>query len=207
MSVLRSVIVSDEPQRLAVVLGRRCREIRTEIGARQDDLAAAARNAGLRWTGAKVSDFEAGRWASSFETVLVISLVLEVLASGAGKDRAVTPADLIGDDGSVALTEELNVRASTISKVCRGRGWETSMDEPKGVEGVLARWGLAEDRLAKRLNITRKQLAETSWRLWQRSFSEERDRRSGADANAQRRGQVSRSLQAEIEEQLHGSDQ
>jgi hypothetical protein len=43
--------------------------------------------------------------------------------------------------------------------------------------------------------------------LWQRSFSEERDLRSGADANAQLRGQVSRSLQAEIEQELHGSDQ
>jgi transcriptional regulator with XRE-family HTH domain len=198
--------VSDEPQSLTVVLGRRCREIRTEIGARQDDLAAAARAAGLRWTGAKVSDFEAGRWTSSFETVLVVSLALEVLASAAGKDRTVTLADLIGDEGLIAPTEEVNVRASTISNVCRGGPWETSMSEPGGVEGVLARSGLAEDRLAKRLNITRELLAETSWRLWQRSFREERDLRSGAGANAQLRGQVSRSLQAEIEEELHGND-
>jgi transcriptional regulator with XRE-family HTH domain len=201
------VIVSDEPQRLAVVLGRRCREIRTEIGARQDDLAAAARVVGLRWTGAKVSDFEAGRWTSSFETVLLVSLALELAASAAGKDRAVPLADLIGDEGSIGLTEEVNVCASVISKVCRGSRWETSMDEPGGAEGILGRSGLAEDRLAKRVNITRELLAETSWRLWQRPFSEERDRRSGADANAQLRGQVSRSLQAEIEEELHGSDQ
>jgi transcriptional regulator with XRE-family HTH domain len=207
MLVLRSAIVSDEPQRLAVVLGRRCREIRTEIGARQDDLAAAARVVGLRWTGAKVSDFEAGRWTSSFETVLAVSLSLELAASAAGKDRPVTLADLIGDEGTIELTEEVTMSASALSKVCRGSPWEKSMDEPKGVEGVLARSGLAEDRLAKRLNITRELLAQTSWRLWQRSFSEERDLRSGADANAQLRGQVSRSLQAEIEKKLHGSDQ
>lgn len=115
--------------------------------------------------------------------------------------------DLIGDEGLIALSEEVRVRASVISKVCRGSGWETPMDEPGGVEGVLARSGLAEDRLAKRLNITRELLAATSWRLWQRSFNEERDLRSGADANAQVRGQVSRSLQTEIEEELDGSDQ
>lgn len=78
--------------------------------------------------------------------------------------------------------------------------WVSQLTSKRGPVVVLARSWLTEDRLAKKLNITRELLAETSFRLWQRSFGEERDRRSGADANAQLRGQVSRSLQAEIEE-------
>jgi hypothetical protein len=207
MNLLRLAIVSDdEPESLAVVMGRHCKRIRTEIGARQDDLAAAARVVGLKWTGAKVSDFEAGRWTSSFEAVLSVSLALGLAASVEGKDRAVTLADLVGDEGSITLTDEVTVPASVISKVCRGGRWETSMSEPGGVPGLLARSGLAEDRLAKRLNITRERLAETCWRLWQRSFTEERDRRAGRDANAQRRGQVARTLQAELERQLEDDD-
>ena len=98
--------------------------------------------------------------------MLAVSLALELAANAAGKDRAVTLTDLIGDEGSITLTEEVTVPASVISKVCRGGPWEKSMSEPRGVEGVLARSRLAEDRLAKRLNITRELLAETSWRLW-----------------------------------------
>jgi hypothetical protein len=113
-------------------------------------------------------------------------------------------ADLVGDEGSITLTDEVTVPASVISKACRGGRWETSMSEPGGVRGLLARSGLAEDRLAKRLKIARERLAETCWRLWQRSFTEERDRRAGRDANAQRRGQVARILQAELERQLDG---
>jgi hypothetical protein len=42
--------------------------------------------------------------------------------------------------------------------------------------------------------------------LWQRTFSEERDRRAGADANQQKRGQESRTLRAELEKALADGD-
>jgi transcriptional regulator with XRE-family HTH domain len=64
------------------------------------------------------------------------------------------------------------------------------------------RSGLAEDRLAQRLKISRDRLAALSFRLWQHTFSEERDRRAGPDANQQKRGRISRDLRAEIEEAL-----
>jgi hypothetical protein len=38
-----------------------------------------------------------------------------------------------------------------------------------------------------------------SFRLWHRTFSEERDRRAGPDANQQKRGRVSRELRTELE--------
>jgi hypothetical protein len=43
---------------------------------------------------------------------------------------------------------------------------------------------------------------------WKRTFVAERDRRAGPDANAQRRGQVSRQLKAELKEALpNGNNQ
>jgi hypothetical protein len=51
-------------------------------------------------------------------------------------------------------------------------------------------------------------LAGLSAALWKRTFSQERDRRAGPEANAQKRGQVSRELrkelQAVIEAATHG---
>ncbi|MDO2978443.1 hypothetical protein [Mycobacteroides abscessus] len=77
----------------------------------------------------------------------------------------------------------------------------------KQVAELSRRFGLAEDRLAKRLNTNHYLLAAASWQLWQRTFSEERDRRAGPDANQQKRGQIARSLQAELERELaHGDD-
>jgi len=67
---------------------------------------------------------------------------------------------------------------------------------------VAERSGLTEHRLAQRLDISRALLADVSYRLWNGTFSEERDRRAGAEANQQKRGRVSRELRAELEEAL-----
>jgi hypothetical protein len=50
-------------------------------------------------------------------------------------------------------------------------------------------------------------LAAAMAALWGRTFSAERDNRAGPDANAQRRGQVSRQLKAELQQVIrHGND-
>jgi len=61
---------------------------------------------------------------------------------------------------------------------------------------------LTEHRLAKRLGISPARLAHVSFQLWQSTFTEERDRRAGPDANQQKRGHVSRALRAELEKAL-----
>jgi hypothetical protein len=43
--------------------------------------------------------------------------------------------------------------------------------------------------------------------LWRRTFTAERDNRAGPDANAQRRGQISRQLKADLQEVINdGND-
>jgi hypothetical protein len=53
------------------------------------------------------------------------------------------------------------------------------------------------------LKISRDRLAAVSFHLWQgRTFSEERDRLAGPGASPQKRGRVSRALQAELEKEM-----
>ncbi|MGH3635345.1 MAG: helix-turn-helix domain-containing protein [Mycobacterium sp.] len=217
---------SSEP--LAALVGRNLKRIRSDAGVTQDGLARCAREVGLRWTASAVGDFEAGRSAPTFATVLAITLALQMASERAAKMRAthdliiaqlrgektphqagppthVTLADLVGSERSIALTDELDVPAAAVADVCRGRTWmeagpEQTIDRPAG---TLARHqGLTEHRLARRLGISPDRLAEASFRLWQNTFSEERDRRAGPDANQQKRGRVSRELRAELEKAL-----
>jgi hypothetical protein len=58
--------------------------------------------------------------------------------------------------------------------------------------------GATEVRVSKSLGVAPSTLADLSAALWQRTFSDERDRRAGEGANAQKRGQVSRTMRAEL---------
>lgn len=71
---------------------------------------------------------------------------------------------------------------------------------------TLQRSGLTEQRLAQRLGISGDHLATLSSRLWKKTFSEERDRRAGPDANRQKRGQASRALQRELKKAITDGD-
>jgi hypothetical protein len=66
--------------------------------------------------------------------------------------------------------------------------------------------GATEERMRKRLGISSLAFHTTSAALWKRSFSEERDRRAGPGANAQKRGQVSRQLMAELQKAINDGD-
>ena len=55
----------------------------------------------------------------------------------------------------------------------------------------------------KRLGVEPFTGAAAMVNLWGRSFVAERDHRAGPGANAQRRGQISRHLQAELQELIN----
>ncbi|MDG4667999.1 hypothetical protein [Mycobacterium sp. 236(2023)] len=71
---------------------------------------------------------------------------------------------------------------------------------------VLLASGLTEERLARRLGIERTRLADVSYLLWQSTFSQERDRRAGAEANQQKKGRISREMREELVEALSDGD-
>lgn len=220
MSVIVSR-VSDQPsESVAAVVGRNCRRLRTGAGLTQDELARHAKRVGLRWTAASVGDFESGRSSPAFGTVLCVGLALQ-----AATGRNVTLADLLAGNTPVALSPSLEVAAHVLADVCRGepyrlepatwrpttrpfRASEVNALVAGDADKLLARSGLAEQRLARQLGVSPTWLAAASSTLWQRTFSEERDHRSGPEANSQKRGRVSRILRTELQEALaHGNDQ
>jgi hypothetical protein len=186
----------------------------------QEELARHARAAGLRWTASVVGDFEDGRSAPTFATVLAVTRALQSALQDVAKQRnepphpGVTLADLVAGEGFVALNDNLDVRAARLADVCRGQifklgkgNWRmkfrpASAGEVTALVETLQRSGLTEQRLAQRLGVAPELLARMSSRLWGRTFSEERDRRAGRGANRQKRGQVSRTLQRELEKAL-----
>lgn len=84
-------------------------------------------------------------------------------------------------------------------------------DDPMILMRVYRSAGATEERIRKSLGIPPMLLATATASLWKRTFSQERDRRAGAGANAQKRGQVTRQMRAELEAAIraakHGHDQ
>jgi transcriptional regulator with XRE-family HTH domain len=217
---------------LAVVVGQNCRRIRSEADVTQNMLAKNARNVGLRWTASKVGQFERGQNTPTFGTVLAVSIALswaterdvlpadlvefdgfiefnnewkltgpKVVAALRGEPWGVLT---VGDTG-MKVDREFLARAFA-SRAERGLPARYGGLLVRDIEEVQRRSGLDEERLAKRLGIDNNLLAEASVYLWGRSFSDERDRLSGPAANAQKRGQVSRKLQKQIQEELVRGD-
>lgn len=107
------------------------------------------------------------------------------------------------------MTDNISVPAALLADVCRGQpfAFQPSCENgpppaPERAAELLQRSGLTENRLARRFGVEHSRLADVSFRLWQSTFSEERDRRAGEDANQQKRGRVSRELRAELEKAL-----
>lgn len=212
-------------------MGRNCKRLRTEIGLTQNEFARYARDRGLRWNSSAVADFEGGRSSPTFGTVLAVSLALELAAQIAecyrwGPEIGGVFPELVQSDVDIQLNNGLAMPADLVAEVCRGKNWQVWA--PRGHESkeslafdqaiwgdealtasqrLMVRSGQPEERLARQLKIELSQLSDISNLLWQRTFSEERDRRAGADANAQKKGRISRELRQELEQELtHGND-
>lgn len=206
---------------LAVVVGRNCERLRTMIGLTQDELARYTRDLGLRWKASSVGDFEAGRSAPKFATIMIVIIAIQwALEDIEARDprppgerpSGVSLSDLMQFDGLVMLSDTFEVFGSLLVDACRGYVptlpspiYDLAKSQSVAVDAVadlLRRSGMAEDRQAKRMGIDWKLLGALSLKLWGRTFSQERDRRAGSDANQQKRGQVTRALQIELDEAL-----
>jgi hypothetical protein len=65
----------------------------------------------------------------------------------------------------------------------------------------------ADYRMAKSLGLDRERASFVMSRLWGLSFTAERDRRAGPDANPQKRGRrIARELKAQLQEAINCGD-
>ncbi|ADG97876.1 Xre family DNA-binding protein [Segniliparus rotundus DSM 44985] len=123
-------------------------------------------------------------------------------------------AKLIGN-GSESYRVEVEDHAAGESVKAQLAQWEAEITEEIAKEkagyprllwevphGLIARVylqsGETEKKLAKELGVTEMKLRYESALLWGKSFTAERDARAGEDANAQRRGIVSRALKKQL---------
>ncbi len=213
---------------LRTVIGKNANRLRTKAGLTLDQVSIAARMRGLNWSEARVADFEAGRVAPNLATLIAFCLAL----TDAGCVEATFP-ELLRSEAPIQINDSLLVSDKQVVTLLNRRsmspeqvtdlltmsseqltdlfsaGFEAFKDS--GImTAATATSGATEERTRKALGIDATDLANLSARLWKRTFSQERDRRAGEGANAQKRGQVSRQmrkeLQAAIEAATHGDD-
>lgn len=207
---------------LAHIIGANAHEFRLEAGLTLDQVSRAARARGLKWSESRVADFEAGRVASpSINTLLAFVLAL----ADAGCSDATLPGLVDYKPTPLQINESLQLFDSDIVNLLAGQRVERALSAsdvaPKTLRSkrsprdrkithaidiedvalsarIWSAQGATEERVSKSLNVVPSTLAELSAALWRRTFSDERDRRAGEGANAQKRGQVSRKMLAEL---------
>lgn len=179
------------------VVGRNARSLRQAAGVSLDDMAQVSPVFGVRWTTGRVGDIESGRSTPTLPTLLIYCAALTRLGG-----RDVRLADLFGGDGAVRLSDGLAVHTSALRRAVGGGAALTSDDAVVPAPSEVSVVGLADERAAKRLGLTVAELVVWSWQLWGATFGDERDRRAGPFANAQRKGQVTRALLTEIDTAL-----
>lgn len=206
---------------LAHAIGENAYKYRYAAGLTLDQVSRAARARGLKWSESRVADFEAGRVASpSLNTLLAVVLAL----NDAGCQDA-TLHGLVAYIAPLKINDTLELLDGDIVRLLKGQRVERAMDaddvappelpwkrntydrkithaiemtDLKRYTRILKAQGATEERVSKKLKIAPSTLAHLTAALWKQSFSEERDRRAGEGANAQKRGQISRAMQSEL---------
>lgn len=186
----------------------------------------AARQYGARWNSGSIAKIEAASTRLTVETLLLLSLALtdatssEVtisdLLDAAGELLDITPTSRCTD---AQLLDFLSGRAPSVRRHFTVPDHTPDLNETPLPPSLLAEgWPLGrpakvtepEQRLAASMSLS--DLAFDAWsqHLWHSTFTEERDRRAGRAANAQRKGRVTRSMKNElldaIQRHIHGNN-
>ena len=176
------------PKRLGVALGERLRELREKLGLPQDDVASWARRTGLRWTRTTVTAIETGRRDVALEEFLLLPYVLS--HGEANSSGTLTLADLLPDEGLVALTPGFQMRAKALRSLVRGgtQGKAYQLPEEFGMllkesraeygnvterqmfEARRGAAGEAEQKVGRKLGVPAFVIALAAIRLWSRTL-------------------------------------
>lgn len=219
-----------EAPTVAEVVARNVRRLRGTHTA--DELAREARGCGLNWGTGRISELEAGKVSPTLPTLFALAQALRHVSR-----TPVSLADLLQADGFIKINDELVVKAKKVAASVSEVPVNLLVGDLEGGKERLdaaLRWSMAamaalpdylgavpvvasqltnqhsgetEERIAKSLGIDMLRMTLESTHLWGDAFSAERDRRAGPDANAQKRGRVSRELKAELKASIdRGND-
>ena len=207
------------------MIGANAKELRKGANLTLDQIAAATRARGLKWSESRVADFEAGKVSPNLETLATVCLALfdagcsgATLASLIARDRVVIEINdelVLSSEDLVSLLSGPLVKIRSVRLAQSGdaealsdlitdpgerRIAEYYVDKVRlsTLNSVWKASGATEERMRKALGISLMLLANLSAALWRRTFSQERDRRAGEGASPQRRGRISRDMQIEL---------
>jgi transcriptional regulator with XRE-family HTH domain len=217
---------------VAQVIGEGAKAIRLDAGVTLEQMARAARIYGLPWTSGRVGDFEAGRTAPSLPTLVAATAALgdvigrpvslAELVTGKGQvrindklslDTSALRAALSGETVSAHAIPDL-LPAEEVYEMTQLLTSQTRFHWPKRVfavapglrQDVLRDFNESDARMCKNIGVDQVLGAAAMAALWRRTFTAERDHRAGPGANAQRRGQISRQLKADLQEVINDGD-
>lgn len=214
--------VAEDVEQLEATIGRAAREIRSGAGITLDQLATRAREHGLRWSTARVIEFEKGQLRITLPMMLAVA---QSLAQLAGREVAMT--DLIPQGrGWVQITEDWLTPRERLREALAGAPLSlpqvVKLDEvPAGTQILVVGETeprtlgpspevpddplvptLAEERAARRIGVRPRQVAMWSNMLWRTHLDTEVARRAGTDATPQARGHITRQLVQEISDHI-----
>jgi transcriptional regulator with XRE-family HTH domain len=180
---------------IAELAGANTRRLRQGSGVTLSSFAAAVELYGLPWSTGRAVDFERGRAAPSLTTLLVVAAALSRVLG-----RDVTLAELLVSREPVQVTDRLTMAGAALSAAMSGQPVKRSAALSGGGTLRATAYAIheADRRICKNLGVDFETGKAAMWKLWSKPFTAERDRRAGPDANAQRRGIVSRQLKAEL---------
>ncbi len=187
-------------------------------------MALAAKRHGLPWTSGRVSAFERGDVSDTISTFYVAAAAL-----GDVTGRPVTLVELLAGKGRVSLNDQISVDLAKLRAALSGDAVTVvPVRPPRGAESGLTIWPIgasaagtpwadldrklhwrvlndfreADTRICKSIGVEPNLGAAAMALRWKHTFSAERDRRAQPRDNAQRRGQISRQLKAELQKVL-----
>jgi transcriptional regulator with XRE-family HTH domain len=204
---------------LAREVGKELEAFRKAQGLRQDDVARAARQAGLTWTRSVVVALEAGRRDLTIDEFARLPLLLERLGIAQAVVRLENRGDFaqlhvapLFERGQVLTTKWV---APHVERVRRSRQAVPGARFLDVEVAYKAAGGDLEHKIGRRLELDPLIVSLVALRVWGRSLSEERDRRiaelapPGTAPRAMQalRGHLTRALLKELAPQLDDARQ
>ena len=188
---------------MAEIAGTNAQALRRAARVSLENFASAMESHGLSWSTGRVGDFESGRAAPNLTTLLAVTAALSEVVG-----RPVQLADLFAGDGEVAINERLAVPLSALRATLTGEPVDFAGIGMLKAGMVAVRGTLRESdmRMCKSIGVDLAIGAAAMDKLWGRPFSAERDHRAEPGANAQRKGQISRQLKAELQKVVNDGD-
>lgn len=183
---------------IAKVMGANARALRLGANVTAERFAAAAQSMGLPWNTGRVGQFEFGRIQSAdLPTVYAAAAAL-----GQVIGRPVSLTELLATDEPVDINDKLTLAPAALCGEIVPVPVSGSLGAGGQLTGKAAPILETDHRACEDIPVDREVGVAAMIRLWGHPLSAERDHRAGEDANAQRRGIISRQLRSELRKEL-----